>query len=92
MCVLTGFTFDELLRFHPGSYIIDVLEETGMTIVEFAEFMGMEIVDAKKLLYGIKPINKTLAKKVGELCNTSPDLWLGLQSAYDEAVKLNSQL
>lgn len=89
---MRDFTQEELMAFHPGSYIIDVLEELNMTIVSFAEYMGMEIIDAKKLLYGMKPLNKTQAKKVAELSGgTSIELWLGLQSAYDEAIKLNLQ-
>lgn len=89
---MRDFTQEELMAFHPGSYIIDVLEDLNMTIVSFAEYMGMEIIDAKKLLYGMKPLNKTQAKKVAELSGgTSTELWLGLQSAYDEAIKLNLQ-
>lgn len=87
-----SFTQEELAFLHPGSYIIDVLTELGMTIVDFAGFMGMDIIDAKKLLYGMKPLNKTQAKKVAELSGgTSTELWMGLQSAYDEAVKLSLQ-
>ena len=89
---MRDFTQEELMAFHPGSYIIDVLDELNMTIVSFAEYMGMEIIDAKKLLYGMKPLNKTQAKKVAELSGgTSTELWLGLQSAYDEAIKFNLQ-
>lgn len=89
---MRDFTQEELMAFHPGSYIIDVLEDLNMTIVSFAEYMGMEIIDAKKLLYGMKSLNKTQAKKVAELSGgTSTELWLGLQNAYDEAIKLNLQ-
>ncbi|MGX8728334.1 MAG: HigA family addiction module antitoxin [Lachnospiraceae bacterium] len=75
--------YKDLLAFHPGYYIAETIEDMGMTQGEFATRMGTTPKTLSKLVNGQANITNDLAQKLSTMLGTSPDVWLNLQTAYD---------
>lgn len=68
---------------HPGVIIRDtVLPAIGKTPAELADLLGVTSAAVSDLLHGA-PLTADMALRVGKLCGNGPDLWLGMQAAYD---------
>lgn len=78
--------YSESLAFHPGYYVADIVEDMGITQVEFAARMGTTPKTLSKLINGQINLSNDLAKKLSAMLGTSVDIWLNLQKAYDEKV------
>lgn len=76
----------ELMAFHPGYYIDEIIEEMSITQEEFAIRLGTTPKTISKLVNGETGISNDLALKLASLLNTSLELWLNLQKAYDAKV------
>ena len=76
--------YKDIVAFHPGYYIADVIEDMGITQVEFATRLGTNTKTLSYLLNGQANITNDLAKKLSAMMGTSPDVWLNLQSTYDK--------
>ena len=74
---------NELMAFHPGYYIDEIIEEMGITQEEFAIRLGTTPKTISKLVNGETGISNDLALKLASLLNSSPDIWLNLQNSYD---------
>lgn len=68
--------------FTPGEYLRDELEERGWTVTEFAQILGRPLQAISEILNGKKEITAETAVDLGAALDTSPELWLNLQSAY----------
>lgn len=73
----------ELMAFHPGYYIDEIIEEMGITQEEFAIRLGTTPKTISKLVNGETGISNDLALKLASLLNSSLEMWLNLQKAYD---------
>lgn len=69
--------------FPPGEYLRDELEERGWTEREFAEILGRPVQAVSEILNGRKQIVPDTALAIAEALNTSADLWLNLQTAFN---------
>lgn len=68
---------------HPGAVIRDsVLPAIGKTAGEAAALMHIQPDALSAVLQGA-PMTADLAVRLGKLCGNGPDLWLGMQAAYD---------
>ena len=76
--------YKDIVAFHPGYYIADVIEDMGITQAEFATRLGTNTKTLSYLLNGQANITNDLAKKLSAMMGTSPDVWLNLQSTYDK--------
>ena len=76
--------YKDIAAFHPGYYIADIIEDMGITQVEFATRLGTNTKTLSYLLNGQANITNDLAKKLSAMMGTSPDVWLNLQSTYDK--------
>ena len=74
---------EEIMAFHPGYYIDEIIEEMGITQEEFAIRLGTTPKTISKLVNGEIGISNDLALKLASLLNSSPEMWLNLQKAYD---------
>ena len=72
-----------LMAFHPGYYIDEIIEEMGITQEEFAIRIGTTPKTISKLVNGETGISNDLALKLASLLNSSPEMWLNLQKEYD---------
>ena len=76
--------YKELVAFHPGYYIADIIEDMGITQAEFATRLGTNTKTLSYLLNGQANISNDLAKKLSVMMGTSEEVWLNLQSTYDQ--------
>lgn len=74
---------NNLVAFHPGYYIDEIIEEMGITQEEFAIRIGTTPKTISKLVNGETGISNDLALKIASLFNSSPEMWLNLQKEYD---------
>lgn len=75
-----------LIAFHPGQYIGELIEDYQMTQKEFAEKLGLSPKTINKLVNGEESISNNIAQKLEKLTNISMETWLNLQASYDRKV------
>lgn len=76
----------DLIAFHPGQYIGELIEDYQMTQKEFAEKLGVSPRTISKLVNGQESISNDIAQKLEKLTNFSMKTWLNLQVSYDRKV------
>lgn len=76
--------YKEIAAFHPGYYIADIIDDMGISQDEFATRMGTTGKTVSKLVNGQCNLSDDLAQKLSTMLGTSIDVWLNLQSAYDQ--------
>ena len=78
------WNYKDIVAFHPGYYVADIIEDMGISQAEFATRMGTTAKTLSNLVNGQINLSNDLAKKMSVMLGTSPDVWLNLQSAYDQ--------
>ena len=76
--------YNDLVAFHPGYYIADIIDDMGITQSEFATRLGTNTKTLSYLINGQANITNDLAKKLSMMLGTSEEVWLNLQSTYDK--------
>lgn len=76
--------YKDIMAFHPGYYIAEIIEDMGISQDEFAVRMGTTGKTISKLVNGKANITNDLAKKLSCMMGTSVAVWINLQKAYDE--------
>ena len=82
--------YDDKIAFHPGYYIEEIIEESGLTQEDFARRLGIpsKIFEGPSknlslLIRGEQNLSIDIAMKLSRMTGTSVSLWLNLQDAYD---------
>ena len=75
--------YKDLIAFHPGQYIGELIEDYNMTQKEFAERLGISGMKLGKLVNGEESISNDIAENLAKFTNISMQTWLNLQNAYD---------
>ena len=78
--------YKDLIVFHPGQYVEELIEEYNVTQKEFAERLGVPEKTISKLVNAEESISKETARKLVKLSGVSMQTWLNLQNAYDVKV------
>ena len=73
----------DLIAFHPGQYIAELIEDYNMTQNEFAEKLEVSPKTISKLVNCEESISDDLAQKLEKFTNISMKTWLNLQASYD---------
>ena len=73
----------DLIAFHPGQYVEELIKEYNVTQKEFAEHLGISEMKLGKLVNGEESISNDIAQKLAKITNISIITWLNLQNAYD---------
>ncbi|WP_026661327.1 HigA family addiction module antitoxin [Butyrivibrio sp. AC2005] len=76
--------YKDIVAFHPGYYISDIIEDMEISQAEFATRMGTTAKTLSQLINGQANISNDLAKKLSVMMGTSVEVWLNLQNAYDQ--------
>ena len=76
--------YKDIVAFHPGYYIADVIEDMEISQAEFATRMGTTAKTLSQLINGQANISNDLAKKLSVMLGTSLDVWQNLQNTYDQ--------
>ena len=75
--------YKDLIAFHPGQYVEELIEDYNVTQKEFAERLGISEMKLGKLVNGEESISNDIAENLARLTNISMQTWLNLQNAYD---------
>ena len=76
--------YKNLIAFHPGYYLTDIIDELEMTQDEFAKRLGTTGKTVSLLLNGQTPLTNDLARKISTMLGISVETLLNLQITYDE--------
>ena len=79
------------IAFHPGYYIEEYLEETGLTQEDFAKRLGTTPKNISLLIRGSQRLSVDIASKLSRMMGTSIKVWLNLQSEYDALIAEDEQ-
>ena len=78
--------YEEILTFHPGYYVNDIINDMEITQKEFAMRLDTSAKNISELVNGQIELSKEMALKLSNMTGTSLDLWLNLQKTYSEKV------
>lgn len=76
--------YNDKIAFHPGYYIKEIIDESGMTQEYFAKCLGATPDDLSKLVSGDHRLSIDMATRLSRMLGTTITYWLGLQQGYDE--------
>lgn len=70
---------------HPGEIVRDAVcnEETGLTVSEAAERLGVQRTTLSRLFNGHAGISPEMALRLALLLGTSIEMWLNIQRDFD---------
>jgi HTH-type transcriptional regulator/antitoxin HigA len=71
----------------PGDTISAALKERGLSVPEFAETIGRNYSFARDLLFGIAPIDPTIATKLNAIFGGSASFWINREAQYRKDVE-----
>ena len=68
---------------HPGEFLIDELEEIGITASELSRQIAVPPNRVSQIVRGKRDITADTALRLGKFFGTGPELWMNLQKAYE---------
>ena len=74
---------DGKIAFHPGYYVKEIADDSGLTYVDFAKRLNMTPKDFSLLIRRELSLSENMARKLSEITGTSVTYWLNLQDAYN---------
>lgn len=78
--------YKNIIAFHPGYYLNEVIESLEMSQGEFAKRLGTTPKTVSKLLNGQTPLTNDLSLKISMMFGITMDTLLNLQKVYNEKV------
>ena len=78
--------YDDKIAFHPGYYVKEIIEESGLTQEDFAKRLDTSPKNLSLLVRGEQSLSVDIAMKLSRMIGTSVSYWLNLQSSYDALV------
>ena len=78
--------YNDIIAFHPGYYIKEIVDESGLTQEDFAKRLGTTPKNLSILIRGEQSLSVDMANKLSRMLGTSITYWLNLQQAYDEKI------
>lgn len=76
--------YKDRVAFHPGYYLKEMVEESGLTQEDFAKRLGTTPKNLSVLIRGDQSLSIEMATKLSRMLGTSIAYWLKLQQSYDE--------
>lgn len=78
--------YNDTIAFHPGYYIKEIVDESGLTQSDFAKRLGTTPKNLSVLIRGEQSLSIDIAMKLSRMIGTSVNYWLNLQNGYDTLV------
>lgn len=78
--------YKDVMAFHPGYYVAEIIEDMGVSQAEFAIRLGTTGKTLSQLVNAQINLSNDLAEKLSAMLGTSIEFWLNLQSTFDEKV------
>ena len=76
--------YKDRLAFHPGYYIQEFVEESGLTQKDFANRLGTTPKNLSVLISGDQSLSIDIVVKLAAMLGTSEEYWFNLQTAWNE--------
>ena len=76
--------YNDKIAFHPGYYLKEIIDESGLTQEDFAKRLGTTPKNLSILVRGEQSLSIDIAIKLSRMLGTTIAYWLNLQQAYDE--------
>lgn len=76
-------TVNGLPPIHPGYYLREILDETGMSQAAFARAIDVSPMRISHVVREERPVTADLALRFGRAFGQTPQFWLNLQTDYD---------
>ena len=83
---MSKIEYEELIAFHPGYYVKEIIEDMGITQSEFAQRLNTTDKTLCKLVNAEISLSDDLAQKLAQMMGTSVKVWLDLQTSYTEKI------
>ena len=84
--------YRDLIAFHPGYYIKDIIEDMEITQDDFAKRLGVSGKTISRLVNGRIPLSNELALGLSLMFGTSVDLWKNMQETYElKCIEINKK-
>jgi addiction module HigA family antidote len=78
--------YKDKVAFHPGYYIKELVETSGLTQEDFAKRLDTTPKNLSILIRGEQRLSNDIAMKLSRLTGTTIGYWLNLQKGYDALV------
>lgn len=75
--------YNDKIAFHPGYYIKEIIDESGLTQEDFARRLDTTAKNISILVRGEQNLSIDIAMKLSKMLGTSITYWLNLQNMYD---------
>lgn len=75
--------YNDTIAFHPGYYIEEIVEESGLTQEDFAKRLDTTPKNLSLLVRGEQSLSIDMAMKLSRMLGTSVHYWMNLQNTYD---------
>ncbi|QDW74208.1 HigA family addiction module antidote protein [Lachnospiraceae bacterium KGMB03038] len=77
---------NDKIAFHPGYYIKEIVEQSGLTQEDFAKRLDTTPKNLSLLIRGEQSLSIDISMKLSRMLGTSVDYWLRLQNTYEALV------
>lgn len=74
---------NDRIAFHPGYYIKEIVEESGLTQEDFAKRLNIAPKKLNSLIQGEQSLSIDTATKLSRMLGTTVVCWVNLQKTYD---------
>ena len=78
--------YNDTIAFHPGFYIKEIVDESGLTQEDFAKRLDTTPKNLSLLIRGEQSLSIDIAMKLSRMLGTSVKYWLNLQNSYDALI------
>ncbi|MBO5165118.1 MAG: HigA family addiction module antidote protein [Lachnospiraceae bacterium] len=78
--------YHDTIAFHPGYYIKEIVDESGLTQEDFAKRLDTTPKNLSLLIRGEQSLSIDIAMKLSRMIGTSVIYWLNLQNSYDALI------
>ena len=82
----TVVEYGERIAVHPGYYVKELVEESGLTQEDYARRLGTTPKNLSILIRGEQSLSIDMATKLSRMLGTTVVYWLRLQQAYDARI------
>jgi len=77
------YSINGLPPIHPGEFIKEMLQETGVSQAAFAKNLNVSPMRISHIIHGRRPVTAEMAFLIGKATGQTPEYWLNLQMDYD---------
>lgn len=78
--------YNDEVAFHPGYYIKEIIDESGLTQEDFAKRLDTTPKNLSCLVRGEQKLSIDIAVKLSRMLGTTVEYWLSLQKSFDIGV------